>query len=345
MVRQQAISASNGSPYEGMKTTLTIRRENFPIRGGFRISRGFKNEARVVVAELERGASVGRGECVPYARYGETVDGVVRQLESVADAVAGGFGRIEAQALLPPGAARNALDCAFWDLEAKATGVPAWKRAGLAEPPQPVATLYTIGLDEPEAMAVAARVAQDRPLLKIKLGRDGVLDRVRAVRAAAPKARLVIDFNEGADIDELRAAGAELVALGVELIEQPLRAGADEALAGLGIPIALGADESVHGTEDLTRLKGLYQVVNVKLDKTGGLTAALAMMARAEREGFAIMVGCMVATSLAMAPALLLAQRAQYVDLDGPLLLTRDREPGLRYDGAMIQPADPRLWG
>jgi len=328
-----------------MTTALTVRRETFPIRGGFRISRGVKTEAEVVVAELRRGDFIGRGECVPYSRYGESVDGVVRQLEGLAGAVADGLDRVRLSSLLAAGAARNALDCALWDLEAKSSGVPAWKTAGLSEAPHAVPTLFTIGLDEPEAMGIAARAARDRPLLKIKLGRDGVLERMRAVRAAAPKARLVIDFNEGANLDELRESGPELVALGVELIEQPLPVGKDRALAGLDIPIPLGADESVHGTADLASLLAIYQVVNIKLDKTGGLTEALAMVARAERDGFAVMIGCMVATSLAMAPALLPAQRARYVDLDGPLLLARDREPGLRYDGAMIYPADPSLWG
>jgi len=327
-----------------MSRTLAVRRETFPIRGTFRISRGAKTEAEVVVAELREGTAIGRGECVPYARYGETVDGVVAALEGLKASVARGLDRAALQTLLPPGAARNALDCALWDLEAKRSATPAWRLAGL-DPPKPVATLFTIGLDEPEAMGMAAAAARDRPLLKLKLGAGRVLERVRAVRAGAPTARLVVDFNEAADLDELRAAGPEMAALGIELIEQPLPAGKDAILAGLEFPIPLGADESVHDSADLTRMLAAYQTVNIKLDKTGGLTEALAMKGRAERAGFAIMVGCMVASSLAMAPALLLAQNARYVDLDGPLLLARDRTPGLRYEGASIHPPEPALWG
>lgn len=328
-----------------MTRRLAVRRETFPIRGSFRISRGARTEAAVVVAEIDDGRVSGHGECVPYARYGETVDGVVAAIEGLAPAIAGGADRQALMRLTPPGAARNAVDCALWDYEAKVTGRPAWRSAGLAAPPVPVTTLYTIGIDTPEAMGAAARAAADRPLLKIKLGGDGILARVRAVRAGAPTARLVVDFNEGADFDELRAAGAELAALGVELIEQPLPAGQDQSLAGLDLPVPLGADESVHSPEDLGKLRGLYQAVNIKLDKTGGLTEALTMKAEAKRAGFAIMIGCMVGTSLAMAPALLLAQGAQFVDLDGPLLLARDRAPGLRYEGALVHPPEPALWG
>ena len=328
-----------------MTRRLAVLRESFPIRGSFRISRGAKTQADVVVAEVRDGDAVGRGECVPYARYGETVDGVADAIEKLTDAIAAGLDRPHLQTLMPPGAARNAVDCALWDLEAKQTGVPAWRKAGLTALPKPATTLFTIGLDEPAAMEAAARAAQDRPLLKIKLGGNGILDRVRAVRAGAPRARLVVDFNEGAEFDELKAAGPALKALGVELIEQPLPAGQDAALAGLNYPIPLGADESVHASPDIARLGALYQVINIKLDKTGGLTEALAMKQRAQHAGLSIMVGCMVATSLAMAPAMLLAQDAHYVDLDGPLLLARDRVPGLRYDNASIYPPSPDLWG
>jgi len=325
--------------------TLVVRREVFPLRGTFRISRGAKTEAEVVVAELHDGAAIGRGECVPYARYGESVAGVAALLEGLSGAVAKGLDRAGLQSALPPGAARNALDCAFWDLEAKLTRTPVWRLAGLATAPAPVTTLFTIGLDEPAAMESAARLAQDRPLLKIKLGRDRILERVRAVRRGAPGARLTIDFNEGADFDELRAAGPELAALGVELVEQPLPAGEDAALARLDFPVPIGADESVHASPDLAALASRYRVINIKLDKTGGLTEALAMKSRARELGFSIMIGCMVATSLAMAPALLLAQDADFVDLDGPLLLARDREPGLHFEGATIVPPPPDLWG
>ena len=328
-----------------MSRVFAVRRETFPIRGSFRISRGAKTEAHVVVAEIRDGDAVGRGECVPYARYGETVEDVAALMESAAKPIADGLDRAGLLELMPAGAARNALDCALWDLEAKQTGRPAWQLAGLAEPPRPVSTLFTLGLDTPEAMAEAARAASNRPLLKLKLGGDGIVERVRAVREAAPGARLLIDFNEGADFDELRGAGAALQALGVEMIEQPLPAGQDAKLVGLGYPIPFGADESVHGEADLDGLAAAYRFVNIKLDKTGGLTAALAVKARAKRQGFGVMIGCMVATSLAMAPAMLLAQGAAYVDLDGPLLLARDREPGLAYRGAAIDPPRPALWG
>ncbi|WP_372398459.1 N-acetyl-D-Glu racemase DgcA [Azospirillum sp. HJ39] len=325
---------------------LSVRRETFPIRGAFRISRGSKTEAAVVVAEVSDGPHRGRGECVPYARYGESVDGVVAALEAMAGAVADGLDRAALAGLMQPGAARNALDCALWDLEAKRGGVPAWRLAGLDGPPGPLVTCYTLGVDEPEAMAAAARERAPRhPLLKMKLTGDGDLDRVRAVRAAAPSVRLVVDANEGWTLDQLYRFAPVLAGLGVEMIEQPLPAGQDEALRGVDCPVPLGADESCHGLESLDRLRGLYRVVNVKLDKTGGLTEALAMARAARSMGFEVMVGCMVATSLAMAPAILVGQGARYVDLDGPLLLARDREPGLAYDGAVVQPPAPELWG
>ncbi|MGF7173478.1 N-acetyl-D-Glu racemase DgcA [Azospirillum doebereinerae] len=325
---------------------LTVLRETFPIRGSFRISRGAKTEAAVVVAEVIDGPHRGRGECVPYARYGESVEGVAAALEAMAGAVAGGLDRAGLAAAMPAGAARNALDCALWDLEAKRSGVPVWRAAGLAAAPGPLTTCYTLSVDEPEAMAAVARERVARhPLLKMKLTGEGDLDRVRAVRAAAPAARLVVDANEGWTLDQLDRFAPVLAGLGVEMIEQPLPAGQDEALRGVRGPVPLGADESCHGPESLERLRGLYAVVNVKLDKTGGLTDALAMKRAAEAMGFDVMVGCMVATSLAMAPAMLVGQGARYVDLDGPLLLAEDRAPGLVYDGAAVQPPRPELWG
>jgi len=325
---------------------LTVRRETFPIRGSFRISRGAKTEAAVVVAEVVDGPLRGWGECVPYARYGESVEGVVAALEAVAGAVADGLDRASLAAAMPAGAARNALDCALWDLEAKRSGVPAWRTAGLIAPPAALTTCYTLSVDEPAAMAQAARDRVARhPLLKMKLTGEGDLDRVRAVRAAAPAARLVVDANEGWTLEQLDRFAPVLAGLGIEMIEQPLPAGRDEALRGVRSPVPLGADESCHGLESLEGLRGLYAVVNVKLDKTGGLTEALAMRRAAEAMGFDVMVGCMVATSLAMAPAMLVGQGARYIDLDGPLLLARDREPGLVYDGATVQPPRPELWG
>ncbi len=325
---------------------LTVRRERFPIAGSFRISRGAKTEAAVVVAEVSDGAQRGWGECVPYARYGESVDGVVAALEAMAGAVADGLDRAALDSAMPAGAARNALDCALWDLEAKRSGVPVWRAAGLAAPPAPLTTCYTLSVDEPAAMAAAARDRAARhPLLKMKLTGEGDLDRVRAVRGAAPAARLVVDANEGWTLEQLHRFAPILAELGVEMIEQPLPADQDEALRGVRCPVPLGADESCHGPDSLDRLRGLYAVVNIKLDKTGGLSGALAMRRAAAALGFEVMVGCMVATSLAMAPAVLVGQGARYVDLDGPLLLAHDRVPGLVYDGAVVQPPRPELWG
>lgn len=329
---------------------LIVRRESFPIRGSFRISRGAKTEAQVVVAEVTAGdgpgrGAVGRGECVPYARYGLTVDGVVAALEAMAGAVADGIDRHALLTAMAPGAARNALDCALWDLEAKLSGTPVWRLAGLAAPPQPLVTAYTLSVDTPEAMAAAARAAADKPLLKLKLTGDGDLERVRAVRENAPASRLIVDANEAWTIDHLTRFAPAFAGLGVELIEQPLPDAADDALAGFHSAVPLGADESCHGLDSLEPLKGRYQTINIKLDKTGGLTEALMLKKAAETAGFSVMVGCMVATSLAMAPGVILAQGAPLVDLDGPLLLAQDRIPGLRYEGTTVFPPEPALWG
>jgi L-Ala-D/L-Glu epimerase len=328
-----------------------VRRENYPIRGAFTISRGSKKEAAVVVAELSATTADGReirglGECVPYTRYGETVDGVVAAIEAQAPAIVAGMDRLMLQTAMPAGAARNALDCAFWDLECKATGLPAWKLAGLA-PPQPVATAFTLSLAAPAEMGRAARQSSAMPLLKLKLGGGDEEDiaRVCQVRENAPNARLIVDANEGWTIEQLAALAAQLAGLGVALIEQPLPAGQDTTLAGFRSPVPLGADESCHGIDRLADLRARYAVVNIKLDKTGGLTGALALKAAAQAAGFGIMVGCMVATSLSMAPAFLLAQDADFVDLDGPLLLERDRTPGIAYDGAFMSPPPAALWG
>ncbi|WP_029002432.1 N-acetyl-D-Glu racemase DgcA [Azorhizobium doebereinerae] len=322
---------------------LSVRVERFPISGTFTIARGSKTEAVVVVAEVSQGDARGRGECVPYARYGETVEDAVTTLERLADAVAGGLDRIALQRALPAGAARNALDCAFWDLEAKQTGCRVAERLGLAAP-RPLVTAFTLSLDSPEAMANAARAA-NRPLLKLKLGAEGDAERLAAIRAAAPEARLIVDANEGWTPETVAERMADCARAGVELIEQPLPAGADESLARLPRPVPVCADESVHDRAGLAALRDRYDAVNIKLDKTGGLTEALALADEARAHGFRIMVGCMLASSLAMAPALLLAQQAEVVDLDGPLLLARDRSPGIRYDGALAYPPEPALWG
>jgi L-alanine-DL-glutamate epimerase-like enolase superfamily enzyme len=328
-----------------MTRRVAVTRDSFPIRGSFRISRGAKTAAEVVVVEIGEGGHRGRGECVPYTRYGETVEGVMATLQELAPHLEAGRDRAGLLDALPAGAARNAVDCALWDLEAKRSGQPVWRLAGLTEPPQPVTTVYTLSLDTVEAMGQAARAAAQRPILKLKLTGDGDLERVRAVRANAPAARLVVDANEGWSLRHLAEFSPEFAALGVELIEQPLPAGDDEMLRGLACPVPLGADESFHDHRDIERLRGLYQVLNVKLDKTGGLTEALSVKRAAEQAGFAVMVGCMLATSLAMAPAVLLAQGAAFVDLDGPLLLAEDRVPGLTYDGSQVFPPLAELWG
>jgi L-alanine-DL-glutamate epimerase-like enolase superfamily enzyme len=327
---------------------LAVRIETWPIAGQFIISRGAKTEAQVVVAELSQGEFpnpvLGRGECVPYARYGENVEAVAALLKAMADKVAKGLDRKLLQTAMPAGAARNALDCAFWDLEAKRAGKPVHELAGLPSP-HAFTTAYTISLGSPDAMAEAARKAAARPLLKIKLGSENDPERIAAIRNAVPHTELIVDANEGwneRNLDDNLKACAKA---GVTLVEQPLPAGADDLLAKIEHAVPICADESAHDSLSLPLLKGKYDAVNIKLDKTGGLTQALLMAAEAERMGLAIMAGCMVATSLSMAPALLMAQRARFVDLDGPLLLARDREPGLRYDGSKVYPAETALWG
>ncbi len=327
-----------------MAATLTIEVETFPIAGRFVIARGAKTEAKVVVATLTQGGMAGRGECVPYARYGETVEGVVAAIAGVRDAIERAPDRVTLQALMPPGAARNALDCALWDLEAKCSGVAAWRRAGLS-PPRPVTTAYTLSVDAPAAMGEAARRAAGRPLLKVKLAGDGDRERLEAVRAGAPDATLIVDANEGWRAHDLQAMIDACAGVGVALIEQPLPAGEDAALAHIRRAVPICADESVHGRDGLAALRGRYDAINIKLDKTGGLTEALAVATAAEALGFTLMIGCMVGTSLAMAPALLLADRARFVDLDGPLLLAHDRAGGLRYAGSTVHPPEADLWG
>ena len=324
--------------------SLSVRSESWPIAGSFSISRGAKTEAQVVVVELSDGRHRGYGECVPYARYDETVKGVMEELGRIGDRLGFGLDRNALQQAMPAGAARNALDCAFWDLESKRAGKPAYELAGLPAP-HALTTAYTISLGTPETMAEAARAAASRKLLKIKLGGAGDPERIAAVRKAAPASELIVDANEGWNAENLAANLAACADAGVTLVEQPLPAAADQALASIKRPIAVCADESVHDRRSLAALVGRYDAVNIKLDKTGGLTEALKMADEAERLGFDIMVGCMIATSLAMAPAVLLAQRARVVDLDGPLLLAKDRPDGLRYDGSLIHPPTSALWG
>jgi L-alanine-DL-glutamate epimerase-like enolase superfamily enzyme len=297
-----------------------------------------------VLAELFDGRHRGRGECVPYARYGETVEAVAAAIEAMGADIADGLDRADLQTAMAPGAARNALDCAFWDLAAKRTGRPIHELAGLAAP-KPLTTAYTISLATPDAMAQAAAKVAGRALLKVKLGAPDDPARIAAVRHAAPRSELIVDANEGWTPDDLADNLAACARAGVTLVEQPLPAGRDDALARMHRPLPVCADESVHGLGSLPALVGKYDAVNIKLDKTGGLTEALAMAKEAEHLGFALMAGCMVATSLAMAPAMLVAQRARIVDLDGPLLLARDRPEGLRYQGSLVHPPTAALWG
>ncbi|MER8655361.1 N-acetyl-D-Glu racemase DgcA [Mesorhizobium sp. M0847] len=327
-----------------MARVISVEAERFPIAGTFTISRGSKTEAEVITCTISDGDNRGWGECVPYKRYGETMEGVRDATEAMRRQIEGGISRKDLLDAMPAGAARNAIDCALWDLEAKISGV-AVADAIHAVPLSALVTAYTLSLGEPEAMAAQARANAGRPLLKVKIGGDNDLARIRAVTEAAPDSRIILDANEGwtdANIIENLAFAAEH---GIALIEQPLPAGHDAILRHIAHPVPICADESLHEAKDLEALVGLYDAVNIKLDKSGGLTAALTLRDRARELGFGVMVGCMVGTSLAMAPAVLLAQGADFVDLDGPLLLARDRQPGLVYHGSLVSPPDRMLWG
>ena len=331
-------------PLSHSSTDLDAAIERWPIAGSFTISRGAKTEAAVVVAQVRRGGHTGRGECVPYPRYGETPEATLAAVLAIRPALAGGLDRAGLQAAMKAGAARNALDCALLDLEAKIAGQRAWTLLGRPAP-RPCTTAYTISLGTPDAMAEATARAAHRPLLKIKLGGDGDVARIRAVRREAHESELIVDANESWSEDNLAANLAACADVGVTLVEQPLPAGQDEALVRVARPVMICADESVHDRASLAGLRGRYDAVNIKLDKTGGVTEASAMADAARDLGFEIMVGCMVGTSLAMAPAMLITDRARFVDLDGPLLLARDRDHGLRFDGSTIYPPDAALWG
>lgn len=327
-----------------MPRELTTEVERYPIAGIFTISRGSKTEAEVIVCTINDGSVSGRGECVPYRRYGESIDSVLAAIEDAYSEIRNGIGRTELLELMKPGAARNAVDCALWDLEAKLSGRRAHVDA-CTMPPRPVPTAMTISLADPETMAAEARAHAARPLLKVKVGTDNDIARMHAVVAAAPRSRIILDANEGWTEENIRANLLAAAEMHVSLIEQPLPEGRDELLRNIPHPVPICADESVHTADDLERLVGLYDAVNIKLDKAGGLTAALKLRDRARELGFGVMIGCMVGTSLAMAPAVLLAQDADFVDLDGPLLLARDRYPGLTYAGSIISPPSPAVWG
>jgi L-alanine-DL-glutamate epimerase-like enolase superfamily enzyme len=323
---------------------LTIAEERWPIAGSFTISRGAKTEAHVVTVTLSENGHTGHGECVPYPRYEETVPQVMAALEAARARIEAGIAHEDIPGLLAPHAARNALDCALWDLRAKQAGVPVWQLAGLPEP-KPVVTAYTLSLDTPEAMGEAAAKASARPLLKLKLGRAGDAERLKLIRRNAPKSRLIVDANEGWTPDNLAEMLRACAEARVELVEQPLPAGQDAALRSISRAVTVCADESAHGLDTLDDLIGKYDAINIKLDKTGGLTPAIALARAAREKGLGIMVGCMLATSLAMAPAMLLTPFADVVDLDGPLLLKKDREPAIRFEGSIMHPPPASLWG
>lgn len=325
----------------GAPLTITARVERFPIAGAFVISREVRTEQVVVLVEVSDGVHTGRAECVPYKRYGETPEGVVADIVALSGK---SVTRASLQGLMEAGAARNGVDCALWDLEAKRAGRRAWALAGLSEP-QPLVTCYTLSLGTPDEMHAAAVKASARPVLKVKLGGAGDPERIRAVRRGAPRARLVVDANEAWRPDLWDACMAACVETGVALVEQPLPAGDDAHLEDVTRAVPVCADESLHDRSDLPRLRARYDAINIKLDKAGGLTEALLLASEAKSLGFEIMVGCMLATSLSMAPAVLVAQGAAVVDLDGPLLLAQDRPNGLRFDGSTVYPPEAALWG
>ncbi|MGA1759384.1 MAG: N-acetyl-D-Glu racemase DgcA [Paracoccaceae bacterium] len=319
---------------------ISLTRDVFKLAQVFTISRGSRTEAQVLTVQITRNGITGWGECVPYARYGETLDSVAAEI----NALPSDFDRAGLYDLLPAGAARNAVDCALWDLEAKEAGQRVWHLAGLPEP-RPEITAYTLSLDTPEAMQAQASKNAFRPLLKIKLGTPDDMPRLEAVRRGAPQSTIIVDANEGWSAEVYRDLAPHLVRLGVALVEQPLPAAEDDALIGMDRPVPVCADESCHDRSSLPHLVGKYDVVNIKLDKTGGLTEALALKQEASAQGYKIMVGCMVGSSLAMAPATLVAQGVMVTDLDGPLLLSEDRDRPLLFDAAGVHPPHPDLWG
>lgn len=319
---------------------IDVTRDVFSLAQVFTISRGSRTEAQVLTVTVTGGGHMGRGECVPYARYDETLGSVEAQIAGLPAT----FDRAALQQMLPAGAARNAVDCALWDLEAKRSGKRVWELAGVPAP-APQITAFTLSLAEPDMMRAQAQKHSHRPLLKIKLGTPDDMPRLEAVRAGAPKSDIIIDANEGWSAEVYADLAPHLLRLGVTLVEQPLPAGEDEALIGMARPVPLCADESCHDRASLAALRGKYDVVNIKLDKTGGLTEALALRAAALAQGYEIMVGCMVGSSLAMAPATLLAQGARVTDLDGPLLLAEDRDNALQYDALGVHPPSRGLWG
>lgn len=327
-----------------MPISVDIAVERYPIAGKFTIARGSKTEAVIVLCTIRDGAHQGHGECVPYARYGESVESVTAEIATARQAIINGATRQDIQTIMKPGAARNAVDCALWDLESKRMGQSVAARLGIAAP-HPLETAITVSLGTAEEMAEATAKRAHYPLIKVKMGSENDVERIHAVARAAPRSRIIIDANEGWTADNLAENMQAAAEAGIQLIEQPLPAGNDALLAGIPHPVAICADESAHTSQGLEDLANRYDAINIKLDKTGGLTEALAMRNKARSLGLKIMVGCMVGTSLGMAPAVMLAQEADVVDLDGPLLLARDREPALRYEGALVYPPEAALWG
>lgn len=327
-----------------MQRNVSVAIEHYPIAGSFRIARGAKTRAEVVICSIGEGDKQGRGECVPYSRYGETIASVRDAIEAIEPQLRSGIDRRDLMEAMPPGAARNAVDCALWDLEMKLSGRRAQDFICQSEP-EALTTAFTISLNTPEQMAADAKAASGHVLLKVKLGADGDPARMRAVAEAAPSCRLIADANEGWTRENLQENLRAAAENRFELVEQPLPVDADRLLQSIERPVLVCADESAHVASDIERLADLYDSVNIKLDKAGGLTAAIEMRDKARASGLGVMVGCMVGTSLAMAPAVLLAQDADIVDLDGPLLLAADRDPGLRYEGSLVHPPEPALWG
>ncbi|MFL2813542.1 MAG: N-acetyl-D-Glu racemase DgcA [Candidatus Puniceispirillales bacterium] len=319
---------------------INLTNHTFPLKKVFTISRGSRTEAEVLTVSIERDGFLGKGECVPYKRYNETIESVSNQITSISVK-----NRSELQKALPPGAARNALDCAFWDLEAKSKNIPAYELANLNRP-QPIQTAFTLSLDKPENMAHQAKQNSHRPILKIKLG-GGDLDlkRIESIAKNAPNSDIIVDANEGWSIEEYKNLSSYFLELGVKMVEQPLPAEKDYELIGIERLLPVCADESCHDRKSLESCKGKYDIINIKLDKTGGLTEAILLKEEAKAMGFKIMVGCMVGSSLAMAPAVMLSQDVSWVDLDGPLLLSKDRDNSLKYDEKGIHPPLKNLWG
>lgn len=327
-----------------MRRQVKVSAESWPLARPFRISRGVKTAADVVLVEITDGASIGRGECVPYPRYGETVDSVMSQVHQVQAALEGGASRLECRSLMPAGAALNAIDCALWDLEARVSGNTVDQMLNLVRPLS-LTTALTVGLDTPEQMGLAAAQISAAPVIKVKVDGHAPDKQLQAVHDAAPNAKLIVDANEGWSLEILKDLNFFLKKIGAVLIEQPLPVGQDDVLEGFRSEVALCADEACHTVDDLPRLISRYQAVNIKLDKTGGLTGAVELLAAARRHNMVVMTGCMVCTSLAIAPAWLVAAASDFIDLDGPLMLRADREGGVRGDAGQLSAPDRRLWG